>query len=222
MNITPLYKRLSRGREERDQDSDVKGNADSVYNALISALNGMDKNCVGRIILTLYEDKPDNGVNGRWINPEETIYYPFETLTQDEKRMWQGGKTYRVIALVTEGNGNPVSYNGNGIEMYLRTHINPLLSQLVPESQLRYVTKGGAYTNEQNIRELARSGSESGWTEESIQTAFNYGMHQYKEVTKRLMKEAGDYKSLQRMDQRNKSSLEEILSSIRERISKAK
>lgn len=174
--------------------------ANPVYKALLTGLDEMEKQHVDRIVLTLYESEPSQNARGRWLTAgKDTNYYPFEMLDESEQEMIRDGKHYTVVALVRDNIGDIVKYGDSGVELYQRTHIVPFLPALKPESELNYVTEGGAHTGE-NLRTFAENASGNGWNQEAIEQRVNAGIREYRATTKRLMEKAGVYESLRRME----------------------
>src|SRR3989344_1608105 len=179
-----------------------------IYDALTQGLIEMEEKGVDRLVLTLYESKPDDSVRGRWISPEETNYYPSEMLDASEQEMIRNHKHYTIVSLVRANVGEIRTYPDKGLEVFHRTAINPLLPPLKLESNLRYVTKGTGCMIEDDIKTyLEQSGAVDVWAPESIEQTVNAGIQDYKATTKRLMESTGVYDSLKEMEQRQHNPL---------------
>ena len=200
------------------KQQDVRKNAptpnqiDAVYKALMSGLNEMEIQGVDRVVLTLYESKPSQNATGRWLTAgKDTNYHPFETLDETEQGMIKAGKTYTVFALVRDNVGDAVRYADNGVEVYRRTHIVPMLPNLKPESELNYVTEGGVQTGENFKKFVDTVATGNGWNPEVIEQRVNSGIQEYKVMTRILMEKAGVYDALKRMEQRQLTPFEQVM-----------
>lgn len=193
----------------------------AVYKALMNGLEGMSSQEVDRVVLTLNESTPSQNATGRWLTTKDTNYYPFEMLEEVEQDMIRAGKTYTIVALVRADVGNVLTYEDDGVEEFHRTHIVPWLPRMKSESQLNYITEGGIYMGD-NLRQFAESAASDGWTSEAIEQAIRRGIHEYHVVTRRLIGQAGVYNSLERMEKRNFTPLEQIMDDLRKNIVSAK
>ena len=206
-----LFKR----RQDVTKKAPIPNQNGAVYRALINSLDEMDRQEVDRVVLTLYESEPSQNATGRWLTAgKDTNYYLFEMLDETEQGMIKNGKHYTVVALVRDNVGDVMRYadKGGGVEVYNRTHIVPFLSRLKPESELNYVTKGGAHTGD-NLKQFAESVAGNGWNPEAIEQRVNVGIQEYKATTRKLMKQAGVYDALQRMEQRQLTPFEQVMMS---------
>ena len=206
--VFTLFKR----RQEVREGFPTQNQNGSVYRALLNSLNEMEKQGVDRVILTLYESEPSKNATGRWLTAgKDTNYYPFEMLDETEQRMIKDGKHYTVVALVRNNVGDVVRYaDKGGVEVYNRTHIVPFLPRLKPESELNYVTEGGAHTGE-NLKQFAESVAGNGWNPEAIEQRVNAGIQEYHTITRKLMEKAGVYDALKKMEQRQFTPLEQVM-----------
>lgn len=203
---------LFKKRQEVREKSPTPNQNGSVYRALLNGLNEMERHGVDRVILTLYESEPSQNATGRWLTAgKDTNYYPFEMLDGTEQGMIKDGKHYTVVALVRDNVGDVVRYaDKGGVEVYNRTHIVPFLPKLKPESELNYVTEGGARTGE-NLKQFAESVAGNGWSSQAIDQRVNAGIQEYHAITRKLMEKAGVYDALKRMEQRQFTPFEQVM-----------
>ncbi|MBS3151122.1 hypothetical protein J4443_01955 [Candidatus Woesearchaeota archaeon] len=194
-----LFKRKQNVKEKESPTPNQNG---SIYRALMNGLDEIDKQGVDRVVLTIYESEPSQNATGRWLTAEKDAnYYPFEMLDETEQEMIKDGKTYTVVALVRDNVGEVIRYAGSGVEVYNRTHIVPFLPRLKQESELNYVTEGGIHTGE-NLEQFTESVADNGWSPEAIEQRVKVGIQEYHKITRELMKQAGVYDALERMEQR--------------------
>jgi len=199
-------------RKQEVKEKPRTSNNINIYRALMTGLSEMERQGVDRVVLTLYASEPSQNATGRWLTAgKDTNYYPFDMLDETEQEMIKEGKHYTIVALVRDNVGNVVRYADNGgIEVYTRTHIVPFLPELKPESELNYATKGGAHTGE-NLKQFAESVARNGWNPEAIEQRVNAGIQEYHTITRNLMKWAGVYDSLERMEQRQFTPFERVM-----------
>ncbi|MBI4159495.1 hypothetical protein HY500_04550 [Candidatus Woesearchaeota archaeon] len=196
--------------------------ATPIYSALMDGLSEMERMGVDRLVLALYDSKPDDSVRGRWISPEESCYYPFELLADSEQEIIRDHKHYTIISLVRANVGGVRTYPARGLEIFHRTAVNPFLPRLKPESSLRYVTRDEGYVGEEDLkRYLEESEAVDAWTPTAIEQAVNAGIQEYQTTTKRLMEDAGVHDSLENMEQRQYTPFEQIMVNMRRGINKA-
>lgn len=208
-------------RKKEEFSPFIKG-INSVYSALIEGLNKMEKQGVDRVVLSVYESEPSQNATGRWLSMNKDIpYYPFEMLDKTEQGMIKGGKNYTVVALVRDNVGDIVRYENKGLEVYQRTHITPFLPKLKFESELNYVTEGGAYTNEK-LRQFAENIAGNGWNPGAIEQRVSTGIQEYHEITRELMEKNGVYDVLLKMKKTEDSPFEQIMKNMRSEIFAAK
>lgn len=190
------------------------------YKALMEGLKRIKEEGVDRVVLAADDCEPNKNATGRWSSFNESDYYPFEILSPREQEMIKKGKHYVVAALVNNDVGGIVKYPKEGVEVYQRTHVAPLLPRLKPESNLNYITQGGVHTKEM-IRAYAREVSDE-WTAGMIEKRIEDGIKEYNAKTMELMEKAGVYKTLDEMNQREHSPFEKILYDMRKNINAAK
>jgi|SRR3990167_5265640 len=200
--------------EEKSKDS-------GMYRSLINGLAEMRREGVDIVVLSLYESEPSKNVTSQWLSGEEIRYYPFEMLSDDEQNMILEGKHYTRVALVRNNVGGIIEYNSDGVEIFCRTHLHLYLPQLTRESELNYVTRGGAWTGDK-LKEFAEYVEKSGWTEELIKERIGEGLEEYHAKTIELMKKEVVYKSLEVMEQRKSTPFEQMLANMRTQIEQAK
>ncbi|GEM_PF-6407497 len=193
----------------------------AVYHALCAGLEKLKTGYADAVVLALYEADGDPSVVGRWIDMNETRYYPFEILPEAEQEMIRSGKTYERVALVMPDVCGVRGYPTAGVETFKRTHIHPLLPKLIPESQLKYVTTG-SFAGEEQLQDFVRSAAKSGWAPETIDKAVSDGLAEYRGITRRLMEQGGVMKALGEMEQRQCSPSEQIFADLRNQVAKAR
>ena len=155
---------------------------------------------VDRAVLIVEECEPNKNASGRWSSFDESNYYPFETLNDQEQKMILNKKHYFVVSLVNNEVNDIIKYDGVGVEVYRRTYVIPLLPKLKPESPLYYITEGGAHIGEM-IRAYAKEASKD-WTPEIVEEMVEKGIKEYKAKTQKLMEKAGVYNSLKKIKQK--------------------
>lgn len=196
---------------------------EEIHAALINGLAEMKRQHIDHVVLTLHETEPSENARGRWLTVgKDTNYYPFGFLPKNEQEMILNGKHYERVALVTRDVGGFIEYRGDGVEVYHRTHITPFLPKLLPECLLNYVTEGGAWTEEDNVRKFAKVATSLGWTKESIEKSVAAGMQDYHNKTKKLMQNAGVYAALEKMEQKRYSPFQQIMAEMRQQINQAR
>ncbi len=193
----------------------------AVYRALCAGLEKLKTGYADSVVLALYETNGDPSAGGRWIDMNETRYYPFEILPEAEQEMILSGKTYERAALVMPDVCSICRYPTAGLETFKRTHIHPLLPKLIPESELKYVTTG-SFAGEEQLQDFARSAAESGWTPEAIEKAVSDGLAEYRGITRRLMGQVGILKALGEMEKRQYPPSEQLFADLRNQVAKAR
>lgn len=193
---------------------------DAVYRALIAGLDEMETQGVDRVVLSVSKTEP-GFEGGRWLNEREIASYPEEMLTGAEQEMITSRNHYGVIALVRGNVGDMVRFPERGIEVTQRTHVNPFLYGLRPDSPLHYATECGVHHGE-NLRAYAETGARLGWTPEGIERSLRDGIQEYHGVTMRLMEQGGVYDALQRMNERRVTPFEQLMDQMRLDISLAR
>ncbi len=126
---------------------------DAVYDSFVEVLDKIETKGIDRVVLSLAEFNPESS-NGRFINEDETHYYPFELLTKEEQEMILRGSSYQVISLVRKKVFGQVEYSERGLEVYHRTRINPFLPLLKSESNLLYVSEGRVFSEGDGLRDV--------------------------------------------------------------------
>jgi hypothetical protein len=193
---------------------------EAVYRALMDGLAEMERCGVDRAILTVHKTEPSHDARGRWLSKTDYVYHPFDTLGEAEQGMIAEREHYQVVALVRDNVGGAVRYPDKGVEVYRRTRIVPLLPKLKPESELHYVTDGGAHTGE-GIKQFAQSAAESGWNSSDVRRAVEAGIQEYKGITTRLMEKGGVYRALEQMEERRYTPSEQMMADMRKDIASA-
>ncbi|MFC2154443.1 hypothetical protein ACFLRC_03050 [Candidatus Altiarchaeota archaeon] len=184
-------------RRAQSPDSDVtklNRQETAVHDELLKSLEKMKHAGVDRVVISLNEKEPDSNATGKWLSQDETKYYSYEGLCEEEKEMIKQGKSYTLAALVRENVWDQVKYDGPGVEVTNRTKINPLLPQLKAESELNYATNSGVYTGDE-IRDFVKGTVKSGWTPELITKAVDGAITDYHATTIGLMEKAGVHES---------------------------
>jgi len=198
---------------------DKKQENSPIYLALINGLKEMKKQGVDRILLTLYESEPDEDAFGEFLPDGWANYYPFDILHSLEQKIILDGKTYTVISLVTSNPEGLVRYPTEGVEKCHRTRLYPMLSKQKPESEYNYFTKCKLSSIGDELRAFAKWAEELDWTPKVIESAIKPRIGEYHDITKRLMEKRGDiYNSIEIIEQRGCSLIEQMLAEIRENI----
>lgn len=219
--INSLWKR-SIPKAKVQISSDKLDNWQEVYDALVKGIEELRRHHVDLAVLALYESEPSSNATGRWLTAgKDTNYHLFETFGEREQELVRNKKHYERIALARKNIEGVISYPDDGIEVYRRTRINPLLPKLKPESELNYVTEGGIYYGE-DIKEFAKTAAKSGWTKATVEKAVRAGMAEYKDITGRLMHDAGVYKTLEQMEKVGYGPFELIIRDMRLQMAQAK
>lgn len=189
------------------------GYLNPLYMAFCDGLEDMKKQGIDIVVLGYFKFEPENA-GGQFLSAQDCAYYPFELLPEYEQNLLRDEKRepkhYGRFALVTENPLGAVKYGSEGIEVIRRTHIVPFLPKLAPECELNYVTRAGVHSMD-NLEHVVAVGEKSGWTPQLVKKAIDDGIQEYHEKTKMLMEQAGVYKALERMEQRGRSALNEVL-----------
>src|SRR3989344_948889 len=193
----------------------VENDKSDLYKTSVKGLDRIEKEGVDRVILSVTEIGPQDNV-ARFIDAEEINYYPFGLLLKDEQRMMLEGKHYQVIALVTEEVMGQKRNKTRGVEVYNRTHFHPFLPYLDKTSNLKYISKGGVYTEENGLANLCQ---ELDWTPELFEKGLLQGINWYNDQTRALMKNHTELQeNLKQIQERDCSPIEQILKEVRKVI----
>ena len=188
-----------------------------LYETTVKGLDRIEREGIDRVILYVGEIEPKD-TQARFINANETNYYSFELLLEDEQKMMLDGKHYQVIALVTKEVMGQRVYPARGIEVYDRTYFHLYLSALKKSSNLNYISKGYIYTEENGLADLCKT-QESGWTPEMFEKGLEQGINWYKDQTRTLINNhKGLQEGLRKTQERDCSPIEQILKEIRSNL----
>lgn len=193
----------------------------TVYDALTEGLDKMKRKGTGRVILSIYESEPSKDATGKWLNVDkDTRYYPFEMLQAPETEMILNGKTYTIDALINEDIGNERHYPQPGIEQTKRTKVCPMLPRLIPESELNYITEIVSLHEDSDLKNLGQYAEKNGWTYDSTRKMIESGIAEWDRKTLELMENRGVNNSLQKIEERGCSSIDNVLYKMRENMPK--
>ncbi|MBI3623407.1 hypothetical protein HY212_05010 [Candidatus Pacearchaeota archaeon] len=185
--------RFSLFSREKDK-AQAADSGDSIYNAFMEGLTDMERQGVGRVVLTAGKVEPDKNATGRWLEyQKDTRYYPFEMLQKAERNLILKGESYLVNALVTKNVGDIRTYPSPGLEYWHRTRVHPMLPKIIPESEFNYVTKLGNVLSGEELKSFAHQAGKNGWSAEDIQRSVRDGIVEWEQITRELKKNPGLY-----------------------------
>src|SRR3989344_3131294 len=101
-------------RTEKQPEISELNKKPNLYGTMVKGLDRIEREGIDRVILFVGEIEPEDTL-ARFINANETSYYPFELLLEDEQKMMLDGKHYQVIALVTKKVMGQRVYSARGI-----------------------------------------------------------------------------------------------------------
>jgi|SRR3989344_4062555 len=197
-------------KNEQVETLEVNRKSD-IYETVVKGLDRIEREGVDRVIMCVAKIEPQDTIS-RFINANETNYYPFELLLEYEQRMMLDEKYYQVIALVTKNVMGQIENPGKGIEVYDRIHFHPFLSALKNTSNLKYISKGGVYTEGNGLSELCQA---LDWTPEMFEKGLEQGINLYKHQTIILLENHKELQErLRQIQERDCSLIEQMLNEV--------
>ncbi|MEK6974399.1 MAG: hypothetical protein AABW41_04160 [Nanoarchaeota archaeon] len=192
-----------------------------IYFALKQGIEMMRNSCVDYVLLNAYESAR-HAKGSCFVSLDKRTYFDVDVLVEPEQELINQHKTYRSNALVLEDVMGFVKFPHASVAIFHRNSVVPMLPKELVDAMpnLRYITVG-CILPEEDLLEYCSDAKKDGWTPEMVLQRVKDGIEEYKDITHKLCENAGIVKTLEKLESRNRSSLDEILSSMRKNMAAA-